>query len=311
MPMKKVSAASVAVIGFILFATLGSAAAQEQNASGGFMLGPARFTLSLAPGESTTVDVQLTNREGVARTYDLIAEDFAADPAQEGNPQFYGDAKGGPFPAGTWLQFEARPVELEHGDQATISVTVRVPADAEPGDHQAALIVARKLEEQADGINVIPRVASLFIITVEGEVVQDGSLSALDVRNGFLEWSVPVTLALTAQNQGTVHMQPTGEITITNLFGSTVAELPVEDFIILRDSARTREFFWEPEFALGYYRATATLTAWNAPMEPMSVSFMVLPLLPMLITVIIVIVLLGGWHLFRSRFEIHRKAEQL
>ena len=276
--------------------------------TGDFIVGPTRFLLNMAPGEERTVEVQLTNRSGLMSLFQLTTEDFAADPERDGTPTFYATDLIGPYPARLWITPEVDRFELSHGERAFLRVTVSVPEDADPGDHQAALI-AERVTEQTDegGFNIVSRVASLFIITVEGDVVKDGFLESLSPHS-YLNWFYPVFLRLAAVNKGTVHMIPTGTVEIRNIFGIVVDEIPLRDWVILRNSRRTRDFEWAPRFALGRYTAVTNLTVFDGtPMQQLKTAFWVIPLLPVLIILLCIFLVSFLVQYFLSRFEITRK----
>lgn len=283
----------------------------DTPAVGDFTVGPARILLSIPPGEERTVELQITNREGRLAALDLSTEDFTADPDREGTPTFYAEDTEGPFPARGWITPEIDRLELNHAERAFINVTVKVPADAEAGDHQAALIVTRDVESQpTGGFTIVSRVAALFIITVEGDVVQEGYVDSLTVRDYF-NWFFPVFLNLSARNLGTVHMIPDGVIEIRNIFGITVDEIPVKNWVILRGSSRSRDFEWRPAFALGYYTAVTELKAFDGRLlQPVSTSFWVIPLLPVLIILFVIFLVSFLVQYFFSRFEIRRKGDE-
>ena len=313
---------SALLLGLALHAVVPVALAQTPNrpeslrvnvqndtpAVGDFTVGPARVILNMAPGEERTVEVQITNREGRLAAFDLSTEDFSSDPEREGTPIFSPPDEDGLYPARTWIEPETDRLELRHAERAFLRVTVRVPSDAEPGDHQAALIVTRDVESQPiGGFSIVSRVAALFIVSVEGDVVREGTIDSLQARRTF-NWFLPAFLRLTASNTGTIHMIPMGMIRIENIFGITVDEIPVKNWVILRDSSRYRDFEWKPKFALGYYRATTDLTAYDGmAMQPVSTSFWVVPLLPVLIILFFIFLVSFLVQYVASRFEIKRK----
>ncbi len=273
-----------------------------------FLVGPARFFLSLPPGGEETVEIQITNREGSLAAYDLTTEDFASGPDLEGLPMFFQSRDEGPYPARQWITPEADRFELRHGERAFIRVTVRVPEHAEAGDHQAALIFTRDVASQpVSGFTIVSRVAALFIITVEGDVVRDGSVDRLaPLRRIF--WFLPATVRLTAENRGTVHMAPRGAIRIRNVFGIPVDSLSVREWYILRESSRSRSFDWKPRFALGYYTATTDLTVFgDQPVPPLTASFWVIPIVPVVLLLLLIFLVSLLVQLFFSRFELRRK----
>ena len=276
---------------------------------GDFTLGPARFLLPMGTGSVQTVEVQLTNRTGDEAVFLLHTEDFASDQDEESTPRFFEQGTEGPYPARLWVEPETDRIRLRHGERAFVRVTVRVPDDAEPGDHQAAVIVSQENAGTGrSGFIIQSRVASLFVITVAGDVDRRGTIESLQSRH-HLNWSYPVHLRLRARNDGNVHIAPIGSVEVRNIFGVPVDEIPVRDWIILRDAARPFDFAWNPRFALGYYTATANLTIAGAATDPVSVSFWVIPLLPVLIVLLAIFLVSFLVQYFFSRFEISRKRD--
>jgi len=273
---------------------------------GDFQLGPTRIQETMAPGDEKTVQLELTNREGKLATYQLSTEDFSSGLHEGEVTHLYGE-EDGPYPARRWLTPTVSELSINHADRAFIPVKIKVPLDAEPGDHYAAVMVQRRTETSGPGISVISRVGSLFIVTVSGEIVREGDLLSLSsVKKLF--WDYPARLRLAADNKGTMHMAPYGSIKIRNILGLTVDEIPVKDFIVLRGSQRTVELTWEPRFALGRYTAETNLTVFDGqPTKTLVTSFWVIPLLPVLIALLAIFLVSFIVQYFFSRFEIKRK----
>jgi hypothetical protein len=278
-----------------------------------FRIGPARHIVKLAPGSGTTVDISILNLQGKDSLYLLSTEDYAADSSQEGSAKFYGSENDGPYPARFWMRPEVTSLPLHHGEKGFIKVHVLAPRDAEPGDHQAAVMVQEaNTKETQGGFKILSRVAALFIVTVDGELIEDARITR--VRSEYmLNWSTPITLMLAGRNDGTVHTMPYGTIEIRNIFGAVVDEIPIQNWVLLRNSEKEREFSWEPKFALGYYKATANLSLSSSIGEslavPVSTSFWVLPLLPVLLVLLGIFTVSFLVQYFFSRFEIHKKGD--
>ena len=184
---------------------------------------------------------------------------------------------------------------------------VQVTSDAEPGDHYAALLVQHDLANTASrGVNIVSRVGALFLITVKGDIVQKAQLT--DIRPTSPVFFTPIAnLQLTAKNEGTVHAIPTGTIEIRNIFGFLVDEIPVENWIVLRESIKKRRLEWSPRFSLGRYTATTKLTMFDKPIEQLSTSFWMIPIIPVTVVVVAIFVVSFLVQYFFSGFEIRRK----
>jgi hypothetical protein len=156
------------------------------------------------------------------------------------------------------------------------------------------------------GFDVISRVGALFMVTVRGELRRDGSLVSLK-SDAPVYFTYPVSLALQAQNKGTVHFVPSGSIVIKNLLGVTVDEIQVKDWVVLRDSVRTITYPWHPRFALGMYTAEAQLEIFGEKAAPVSARFWVFPALPLLLALFVIFTVSFLVQFFFSRFEIKKK----
>jgi hypothetical protein len=273
-----------------------------------FILAPTRLFATLSPGESKTMDIEVTSRMADTSSFAIEMEDFAAGPSEKESTKLYGSVAG-PYSARSWLKPVSSTFTLKSGEKAIIPVTLTVPANADAGDHYVALLVKRfpgEGETTDKGFDVISRVGALFMVTVRGELRRDGSLVSLK-SDAPVYFTYPVSLALQAQNKGTVHFVPSGSIVIKNLLGVTVDEIQVKDWVVLRDSVRTITYPWHPRFALGMYTAEAQLEIFGEKAAPVSARFWVFPALPLLLALFVIFTVSFLVQFFFSRFEIKKK----
>ncbi len=273
-----------------------------------FLIAPTRLFGTLSPGESKTLDIEVTSRMEEVSSFALEVEDFAAGPSEKESTKLYGSVAG-PYSARDWLKPVSSTFTLQPGEKAIVPVTITVPANADAGDHYVALLAKRfpgTGETTDKGFDVISRVGALFMVTVRGELRRDAKITSL-TSNAPLYFTYPISLQLQAKNDGTVHFIPTGSIVIKNLLGVTVDEIQVKDWVILRDSTRTITYPWHPRFALGMYTAEAKLEAFGEEMNPVSVRFWVFPALPLLLALFVIFTVSFLVQFFFSRFEIKKK----
>jgi hypothetical protein len=173
---------------------------------------------------------------------------------------------------------------LDLGERARIPVTISVPADAEPGGHYGSVLVStiRSAEDQSANTPqapIIARVGSLFFIRVAGEVATAGETQDLSlINNKWWYESGPIALAVLYENTGSVHLNPYGELSITNMFGEQVGFVELDPWFVLPQSLRLREIAWDREFLLGRYTATALVNrGYDDIVDEVSISFWVLP----------------------------------
>lgn len=255
----------VTVVLAILFLAINTLAAfaytvekNDDQVTGQIVISPTKIELNADPGDRVIREISLTNRTGEPVTFQFSTEDFegGSDPSQA--TEFMGES-GSPWGAADWIEPEVSSIVLDQGETLTLTATIRVPPNAEPGGHYAALFASRTIDKVEEGaaIKVTERVGTLFLITVSGNIVHDGVLDEPEIKN-FSEYG-PVNIGLVFNNLGNVHEKPTGKVVIRNLLGQTVAQIPVEEWVVLPDSSRRTLVQWGGKYHFGRYTATAEI----------------------------------------------------
>ncbi len=277
---------------------------------GDFQVGPTRFVLELDPGEERTLEIQLTSREGEPRSYTLEVEDFAISDDGTDNIQFYANGNG-PFSAKSWVQPAVTTIDLRHGERAFLPVKVTVPKNAAVGDHYSVVLFERRPNGDVNGgFSLISRVGALLLITVKGDLIREGELQKFTGTQNIY-WKIPAQFSVQYRNTGTVHLVPAGHIEIKNIFGIPVDDIAVKDWYVLRNSTRRRDIIWQPKFALGRYTATLTLnSAGQTSEEVRTVSFWIIPALPVLLVLLAIFGVSFIVQAFMSHFEIRKKGKK-
>jgi hypothetical protein len=146
-----------------------------------------------------------------------------------------------PSDAGSWISLGAPvrhvvvpPRSPGSPGQKVISVTARIPANAQPGDHDAGVLaVLTAYAQNASGarVKLEQRVGTRVFIRVAGDLkpqltVQDLHASYHSSANPLHAGSVEVTY--TVANTGNTNLAATGTTTVSGVFGShSVAGVPV------------------------------------------------------------------------------------
>ena len=134
------------------------------------MVGPGKFELQLAPGQTRTVEMTVTNRTGVERIVSLTKEDFtSAATDSDSLVELLGDAVG-PYTLKDYISVPHTTFLLEHGQRARIPVTISLPTTAEPGGFYGSLltqITSLPTDETVTGVNstapLVSRISTLFL----------------------------------------------------------------------------------------------------------------------------------------------------
>ena len=284
---------------------------------GDFVVGPGKVELAIKPGESKTIMITVSNRTGVPKVFDLMAEDAKGSSNPNETLVLLGDDRG-PYSLKDYVSVPASQFTLGHNQRARVPVTVTIPADAEPGGLYGSLLVSTVTKEATDGgidgtapkSAVIARIGTLFFITIPGQVTKDGSLrdfGTAPLKKVYQEG--PLNFGLLFENRSNVHLAPYGEIRIHNFFNEEVGYMELEPWFVLPQSLRLREVTWNRDVLFGRYTATAYINrSYDDVIDERSFVFWVLPWKPLLGIFGALFLLFFLIRTFFKRFEFKRKS---
>lgn len=251
---------------------------------GDFVVGPGRTEVSVMPGETVVREITVTNRISDNRQFKLEIEDIVGSTDGSAAVSLTGD-KRGPYSIRDYVSFPREEFNLELGERARIPITITIPPNTPPGGYYGSVLVStiRPSQRSEDGpaptSPIIARVGSLFFITVLGDVKREGEI--LDITTTNNQWwyeSGPVELNILTENSGNVHLNPYGEVAITNMFGEEVGFVELEPWFVLPNSLRVREITWDREFLLGRYKVTARVNrGYDDIVDEVTTTFWVMP----------------------------------
>lgn len=200
----------------------------------------------------------------------------------------------------SWIEVPKGAIAVREDSTADIPVRIRIPDDAPPGGHYAAILVGTepdRLEEGKSGVAVGSMLASLVFVRVPGEVVEAGSIRDFYAVDTFLE-RPDARFVVRFENTGNVHVLPRGEISIRNMWGKERGKILVNDADgfgnVLPGSTRKFEFEWTGEenaFEFGRYTALATLSFGEDGSKTVyrEAVFWVVPWKPILLTLLFIV----------------------
>jgi hypothetical protein len=253
---------------------------------GDFVIGPGKFEIELAPGQSRTVELTVTNRMGEPKIFSFETEDMTGSTDGSQSIVLLGDDRG-PYTLKDYIQISSPQFELQHAERARIPVTISLPADAEPGGRYGSLLVSI-VSNPNDTVDsngaapssvIISRLGTLFFITTPGETRRSAELRDFSTIGGQTFFaSGPVDFSIVFENTGPVHTTPYGQISITNTFGDEVGFFELEPWFVMPQSLRNREVTWNRSFLIGRYTATAQINrGYDDIIDSQSFTFWVIP----------------------------------
>ena len=279
---------------------------------GDFVVGPGRAEISVSPGETIVQEITVTNRISAGRTFKLEVEDIAGTLDGSSAVELSG-AERGPYSIRDYISFPTDTFTLDLGERARIPVTIKIPQDAEPGGFYGSVLVSTdRTGDAPEGVPrspIIARVGSLFFVTVRGDIEMSGQTKSIQTLDGKAWYEEgPINLGITYENTGSVHVNPYGEVSITNMFGEEVGFVELEPWFVLPKSLRSREITWDREFLFGRYKVTARINrGYEDQIDEVTTVFWVLPWKIVLGIFVIVFITVFVIRFFFRTFEFKRK----
>jgi hypothetical protein len=212
--------------------------------SGKVSISPGKFELNVEPGEVTNEEVTVTNGTSEGLSLDFIVEDFEGSTEPDQALIYMGDDVS-TWGATDWTTPEIDDIFLDQGESITMNVEISVPENAGPGGRYAALsVVPSDGSGEGNGANGPDQtVRTLFLLQVAGNASEAASLGAPEPPGLFD--SGRTRLGIVFNNEGEVHLKPSGKVTITNLLGQDVAVIDVPEWVVLPESSRRTLVAWE------------------------------------------------------------------
>jgi len=215
----------------IFFAFSGSA-----DAGTGLSIQPLKVTHTLNPGEKVSGVIQITNAGDNAVNVETKVEDFIPL-AGTYQIQFVGRVSG-LSTVRDWITLDApKSFVLAKGAAKNVSYTIKTPANAEPGGHfGVAFFKASELPKNGQQLKVGTQVGMMILVTVPGSRLEKGAI--LDFTGPLFVQKSPINFIIKFENTGTVHFEPKGVITITNMFGKEIGSVSIGGQVVLPTGIR-------------------------------------------------------------------------
>jgi len=223
----------------------------------GLSITPVKVSHTINPGEAASGIITLKNSGANKINVDVKVEDFI-HAAGSSNIKFVGRAEG-LTTVRDWITLDIpEQFTFEQGEKRDIKYTIQAPPNAEPGSHFGVAFFRATEFKEGQQLKIGTRVGMLIFVTVPGNFLQKGNI--IDFAAPRFLQKGPVDFDISFENTGTVHFEPKGEITITNLFGNEVGVVPVQGQAVLPTGSRILDATWVVSgFLLGKYTAVLSI----------------------------------------------------
>lgn len=282
-----------------------------------FVLEPGKAEIFLNPGDTVTRYVYVTDRVPGSTTFKIEVEDIKGSRDADQSVIIL-DGQKGPYSGKSFIVPAIDQTTLTFGQRITVPVTITIPIDAPPGEYDSAVLISNEPAPAETGntsvakgaTRIISRLGTLIFIRVNGQAKESGNLDDLRIKGPsklFYDHG-PFTFQILFNNNGNVHLVPYGTVTIKNMIGQVVDQLPVDAYFSLPDSIRYREIFWDRSVLLGRYTATVHLErGYGGLSDDKTIAFWVLPWKILVGIFAGIFILLLIVVIFVRTFEISRK----
>lgn len=227
------------------------------HAATGLTIQPIKISETLNPGESVSGTILLTNASDGPVDVETSTQDFVPVGGAEGI-QFVGRAPG-VTSVKDWITVGSNTTfSFKTGESKQIPYTIVAPPTAEPGGHFGVVFFKATQPGAAGSLKIGTQVGMLVLVAIPGNHLQKGKI--LDfTAPGFIQ-SGPVPFSIKFENTGTVHFEPKGTITISNMFGQKLFDVPIDGQVVLPTSVKVLNEEWNVSgLLLGRYTAAATI----------------------------------------------------
>ena len=194
---------------------------------------------------------------------------------------------------GTWVTFsgeEERILNLKARETRTIDFILKVPVNAEVGDHLGAIMVQAIEMEEGLGkgeaeveseLKVVTRIGARVYLTVSGKIVR-----ALEFLDFSSERRSPIHhFVLTLKNPGNVRIEPEGEIAIKNILGAMIDEIKIPNRVIFPKDEIVLPVKWEKTSIFGKFTAKASVNSEAGEVLTKELTFWIFPPLNVLLRI--------------------------
>lgn len=258
--------------------------AQAQNESTDTFstsISPVTFELTAKPGDTLSNVIKVTNVSTQSLSYTMGVEAFVGNELGQATIIPNTDEADPALALANWTTATPKTFTLKPKEQQIVNFTIKIPKTAEPGGRYGSILAAAKAvdtnELAGTGAKVGQKVGTLLLLGVQGPINYVATIKDFVPTQQLFERS-PIALQTRVHNQSTVHIKPKGFITLTNLLGKKVVELPFDERNVLPDGDRLITTEIKDSLPMGRYTASLALVYGDKNSQMLSTtSFYVFP----------------------------------
>jgi hypothetical protein len=201
---------------------LTNAATTTSGSGSGLTISPLSTNISMNPGQTQTVPVYIQNVTSSTSTIEVDINDFLSG-SLNGKPALLLNGQYAPSHSLKHFIAPINNLTLGPGQQAQVNVNITIPKGTTGGGYYAAVRFTPIVVSGGKTITLAASVASLILVRVSGNVIDDLKLASFDIfqnNNGSPQViffsNKNLIVGATFNNVGNVQEQPFGKIILKN-----------------------------------------------------------------------------------------------
>jgi len=221
---------------------------------------PSIYEGAITQGETTSQIFELRNNSHVPLPIKCYTRNFDAN-GEEGGVSIPEEEDSKRFSPRSWIEVVSADFVIQPQTIRQITVNFHPPKDLPPGGYYAILFAEPLLPESFIGdssLKIGGRLGSLFFLISPGDTSEKGKITSADFPR-YIFSSTPPELKIHFQNEGNVHLRPSGKIVVTNLITKKSRDFEVPEFTVLPGKVRQSKVLLSNLRWPGYYRGELEL----------------------------------------------------
>lgn len=249
--MKQILGILISSIALLAVASVTVAAqsqpAPQQGNGQALEIAPPVLDIRGNPGETVEARISLRDISPVRLLVRNEINDFVAA-GEDGTPKILvEEGEESPYSIKSWIS-PLPEITLEPRQIEELTVNIAIPANAAPGGYFGVIrFTAEAPELSGTGVSLSASLGTLVLLRVNGDAKEAMSVEEFyvekDQNRSWVFESAPIMFYERLKNEGNVHEQPRGQISIKDMFGQKIANLNVnlENRNVLPGSTRKFE----------------------------------------------------------------------
>lgn len=217
----------------------------------GLVMGPARFEVSLPPGEIAEGDYYVQNDTEQSAHIVVEPENWFKEAYDYGKLEIK-----------DWVEFDTYEFDLKPKEIKKLRLRIKVPKDVKGELVSQIFFTSNVLREDGQPVEGIKaRVGAVLYVAIKGTEVVDAEIKNVSISKQAEEGKEKLKFEVSVNNKGNVHIRPAGKAAIEDVAGKKIIELDIESGKpALPGQEMVYNALWDnPELKSGEYKVLITI----------------------------------------------------